>query len=168
MLCGNTYSFLYFFIFIIIPSSCISDIGSIHCKKSWRSSSTPASGDAGPIHTGVEKSFQISDIPEENFTINIELIVYKCRTSSTELEFFKSSTAWARTCNLHIHNPLLYHCATLTLIWGERERAPGRTFTADILPILNCAHIQVWIRLFQHFRKFSLHHLTNRLLLASQ
>ncbi len=31
---------------------------SIHCKKSWRSSSTPASGDAGPIHTGVEKSFR--------------------------------------------------------------------------------------------------------------
>ncbi len=24
----------------------------LHCKKSWRSSSTPASGDAGPIHTG--------------------------------------------------------------------------------------------------------------------
>jgi hypothetical protein len=31
---------------------------SVHCKKSWRSSSTPASGDAGPIHTGVEKSFR--------------------------------------------------------------------------------------------------------------
>ncbi len=30
----------------------------VHCKKSWRSSSTPASGDAGPIHTGVEKSFR--------------------------------------------------------------------------------------------------------------
>ncbi len=29
-----------------------------HCKKSWRSSSTPASGDAGPIHTGVEQSFR--------------------------------------------------------------------------------------------------------------
>ncbi len=29
-----------------------------HCKKSWRSSSTPASGDAGPIHTGIEKSFR--------------------------------------------------------------------------------------------------------------
>ena len=28
----------------------------IHCKKSC--SSTPASGDAGPIHTGVEKSFR--------------------------------------------------------------------------------------------------------------
>jgi hypothetical protein len=60
-------------------------------------------------------SKKVSEIPEENFTINIELIVYKCRTSSTELEFFKSSTAWARTCNLHIHNLLLYHCATLTL-----------------------------------------------------
>ncbi len=30
----------------------------LHCKKSWRSSSTPASGDAGPIHTGAEKSFR--------------------------------------------------------------------------------------------------------------
>ncbi len=29
-----------------------------HCKKSWWRSSTPASGDAGPIHTGVEKSFR--------------------------------------------------------------------------------------------------------------
>jgi hypothetical protein len=33
-------------------------------------SSTPASGDAGPIHTGVEKS-----IPAEDFTINIELFL---------------------------------------------------------------------------------------------
>ncbi len=31
---------------------------SVHCKKSWRSSSTPASGDAGPKHTGVEQSFR--------------------------------------------------------------------------------------------------------------
>ncbi len=30
----------------------------MHCKKSWRSSSTPASGDAGPKHTGVEQSFR--------------------------------------------------------------------------------------------------------------
>jgi hypothetical protein len=30
----------------------------IHCKKSWRSNSTPASGDAGPKHTGVEQSFR--------------------------------------------------------------------------------------------------------------
>jgi hypothetical protein len=30
----------------------------IHCKKICRSSSTPASGDAGPIQTGVEKSFR--------------------------------------------------------------------------------------------------------------
>ncbi len=30
----------------------------LHCKKSWRSSSIPASGDAGPIHTGVEQSFR--------------------------------------------------------------------------------------------------------------
>ncbi len=30
----------------------------VECKKIWRSSSTPASGDAGPIHTGVGKSFR--------------------------------------------------------------------------------------------------------------
>jgi hypothetical protein len=30
----------------------------MHCKKSSRSSSTPASGHAGPIHTGVKKSFR--------------------------------------------------------------------------------------------------------------
>ncbi len=29
-----------------------------HCKKSWRSSSTPASGDAGPKHTGIEQIFR--------------------------------------------------------------------------------------------------------------
>jgi hypothetical protein len=46
----------------------VSHVSKLHCKKSWRSSSTPASGDAGPIHTGV-----VSDIPEENFTINIKL-----------------------------------------------------------------------------------------------
>ncbi len=31
---------------------------SLHCKKSCRRSSTPASGDAGPKHTGIEKSFR--------------------------------------------------------------------------------------------------------------
>ncbi len=45
-------------------------------------------------------SKKVSDIPEENFTLNIELIVYKCRTSSTEFEFFKSST----TCGLEPSN----------------------------------------------------------------
>jgi len=33
---------------------------------------------------------------------------------------------------------------------GEWERAPGRTFTADILPILNCAHISLYPYTF-HF-----------------
>ncbi len=41
-----------------------------HCKKSWRSSSIPASGDAGPIQPVSEK---VSGIHEDNFTINIEL-----------------------------------------------------------------------------------------------
>ncbi len=30
----------------------------LHCKKSWRSSLAPTSGDAGPIRTGVGKSFR--------------------------------------------------------------------------------------------------------------
>jgi hypothetical protein len=32
----------------------------VHCKKIWRSSSTPAYGDAGPIQPGVGKSFRHS------------------------------------------------------------------------------------------------------------
>ncbi len=49
----------------------------VHCKKSWRSSSTPASGDAGPKHTGVEQSFRHPCIK----------FYYKYRTFST---FFTS------------------------------------------------------------------------------
>ncbi len=32
-------------------------LDTLHCKKSWRSSSTPTSGDAGPKHTGNEQIF---------------------------------------------------------------------------------------------------------------
>ncbi len=54
-----------------------------HCKKTWRSSSTPASGDAGPIHTGIEKSFRH---PCRKFYYKYRTFstdFYKCRTSST-------------------------------------------------------------------------------------
>jgi hypothetical protein len=37
---------------------CLTVADILHCKKSWRSSSIPASGDAGPIQPGVEKSFR--------------------------------------------------------------------------------------------------------------
>ncbi len=39
-------------------TACFWVFGSAHCKKSWRSSSTPASGDAGPNDTGVEHPCQ--------------------------------------------------------------------------------------------------------------
>ncbi len=102
-------------------------------------------------------SKKVSDIPEENFTINIELIVYKCRTSSTELEFFKSNTAWAQTC---IFTSTIFYSTTAPHLpyvkWvmyivyilfmnhmhaGEWERAPGRTFTYNIQHTLICSFI---------------------------
>ena len=84
-----------------------------HCKKSWRSSSTPASGDAGPKHTGVEQSFRH---PWRKF-------YYKYRTfptffTSVELvrQTRKASKAAcaARTYDLQDYNLPLYHCATLS------------------------------------------------------
>ncbi len=69
----------------------------VHCKKSWRSSSTPASGDAGPIHTGIEQIFRH---PWRKFdykyrTFSTEF--FKCRTCSTEMDCLKSNITWART-----------------------------------------------------------------------
>ena len=68
-----------------------------HCKKSWRSSSTPASGDAGPIHTGVEKSFRHTwrKFYYKYRTFSTEF--FKCRTSSAEMDCLKSNITWART-----------------------------------------------------------------------
>ncbi len=71
--------------------------GNIHCKKSWRSSSTPASGDAGPKHTGIEKSFRHT---YRKFYYKYRTILtdfYKCRTSSIELDYLKSNITQART-----------------------------------------------------------------------
>ncbi len=67
----------------------------LHCKKSWRSSSTPASGDAGPIHTGVEKSFRHPwrKLYYKYQTFSTDF--YKCRTSSTELDCLKNNITWA-------------------------------------------------------------------------
>jgi hypothetical protein len=44
-------------------------------------------------------SKKVSDIPEENFTINIELFRqnFICRTSSAEMDCLKSNITWART-----------------------------------------------------------------------
>jgi hypothetical protein len=61
---------------------------------------------------------QVIELVRYDYISHVELIVCKCRTSSTELEFFKSSMpAWARTCNLHIHNLVLYHSATLSSLF---------------------------------------------------
>ncbi len=58
----------------------------MHCKKSWRSSSTPASSDAGPIHTGVEQIFRH---PWRKFYYKYRTPTefFKCRTSSAEMDF---------------------------------------------------------------------------------
>ncbi len=89
----------------------------MHCKKSWRSSSTPGSGDAGPKHTGVEQSFWH---PWRKF-------YYKYRifpTFFTSVEIVRQSrkvskaARVARTYNLQDYNLPLYHCATLSY-WVE-------------------------------------------------
>ncbi len=54
----------------------------LHCKKSWRSSSTPVFGDAGPIQTGVGKSFRH---PWRQLYYKYQTFLtefYMCRTSS--------------------------------------------------------------------------------------
>jgi hypothetical protein len=77
----------------------------LHCKKSWQSSSTPASGDAGPIHTGIEKSFRH---PWRKFYYKYRTYCLQMSTSSTEFEFFKSST----TCRLEpaIFTSTIFYC----------------------------------------------------------
>ncbi len=69
----------------------------IHCKKSWRSSSTPASGDAWPIRPDVGKSFQHFWRQFYYKYISFLTEFYKCWTSSTELDCLKSNITWARS-----------------------------------------------------------------------
>jgi hypothetical protein len=91
----------------LASSRCRQNSG-LHCKKSWRSSSTPASVDAGPIHTGVEKSFRH---PWRKF-------YYKYRTYCLQMSnFFDRAWIFQKQHRLgsNIHSLLLYHCATLTL-----------------------------------------------------
>ncbi len=69
----------------------------LHCKKSWRSSATPASGDAGPIHTGIEQIFRHL---WRKFYYKYRIFsteFFKCRTSSVEMDCLKSNITWART-----------------------------------------------------------------------
>jgi hypothetical protein len=69
----------------------------LHCKKSWRSSSTPASDDTGPIHAGVEKSFRHPwrKCYYKYRTFSTEF--FKCWTSSAEMDCLKSNITWAWT-----------------------------------------------------------------------
>ena len=64
----------------------------IHFKKSWGSSSTPASGDAGPKHTGVKKSFRHL----------WRKFYYKYRTSPTfftSIELVRQSWKVSKACS---------------------------------------------------------------------
>jgi hypothetical protein len=102
MLCQSYEVWIFAYLKIICTASvflCCSNRWKYytHCKKSWRNSSTPAPGDAGPIHTGIEKSFRH---PWRKFyykyrTFSTEF--FKCRTSSAEMDCLKSNiTSWAR------------------------------------------------------------------------
>ncbi len=86
----------------------------VHCKKSWRSNLTPASGDAGPKHTGVEQSFRhpwrkfyYKYWTFPTFFTSVELVRQSRKVSKAE--------CGARTYDLQDYNLPLYHCATLSL-----------------------------------------------------
>ncbi len=113
-----------------------------HCKKSWRSSSTPASGDAGPKHTGVEQSFQH---PCRKF-------YYKYRTFST---FFTSD----RTSSLWLHFPRRPYCLQMSNLFDrawtfQKQHAPPglelAIFTSTILYSTTAPHFLPCLRV--HWR----------------
>ncbi len=82
----------------------------VHCKKSWRSSLTPASGDAGPKDTGIEQIFRH---PCRKF-------YYKYRTFPTfftSVELVKRSWKVWKACSMRGANlrPTELQSATLPL-----------------------------------------------------
>ncbi len=112
-----------------------------HCKKSWRSSSTPASGDAGPIHTGIEKSFRqprrkfyykyqifsafftSAELVRYDYISHVELFRWwPSNLLFTNVELVRQSwkvskaACRARTSELPGYNLPLYHCATLSCL----------------------------------------------------
>ncbi len=88
--------------------TCLNQTGfwTAHCKKSWRSSSTPASGDAGPIHTGVEKSLYDS---RQTYSLQISNFF---DISGKFQKQHHHSEVW--TGARLVYFPPLYHCTTLT------------------------------------------------------
>ncbi len=57
--------------------------------------------------------FPIIAFPTSNF-LDDDMELHQCQTSLIQLENFKRSTIWARTCALWVYIPPLYHCATFT------------------------------------------------------
>jgi hypothetical protein len=95
------------------PDSFTESFSSLHCKKSWRSSSTPASGDAGPKHTGVKQSFRhpwrkfyYKYLTFSTFFTSVELVRQSRKVSK--------AACGARTYDLQDYSLPLYHCATLS------------------------------------------------------
>ncbi len=80
----------------------------IHCKKNWRSSSTPACGDAGPIQPGVGKRFwhPWRQFYQKYRTFSTDF--YKCRTSSTDIKYLKTDATRAWTYTLRF----TFQCST--------------------------------------------------------
>jgi hypothetical protein len=84
-----------------------------HCKKSWLSGSTLASGDAGPIQPGVRKSFRHHwrQFYYKHWTFSPDF--NKCWTSSTELDCSKVTTPGNEPMSPG-YIPMFYCFATLS------------------------------------------------------
>ncbi len=84
-----------------------------HCKNSWLSGSTLASGDAGPITPGVRKSFRHHwrQFYYKHWTFSTDF--NKCWTSSTELDCSKVTTPGSEPMSPR-YIPMLYRFATLS------------------------------------------------------
>ena len=104
----------------------------LHCKKSWRSSSTPASGDAGPNDTGVEQIFRH---PCRKF-------YYKYRTFST---FFTSD----RTSSLWLHFPRRTYCLQMSNFFDRAGKFQNWRHQGENLPP------QIYIPMLYHCATFS-------------
>jgi hypothetical protein len=89
----------------------------LHCKKSWRSSSTPASGDAGPIHTGVKKGFRH---PCRRFYYKYRTFFYRLLQMSNLFDrtgLSQKQHHLGANLDSQIYFPMLYHCTTLSSLF---------------------------------------------------
>ncbi len=85
-------------------SFCCSFAGSksLHCKKSWRSSTTPAPGEAGQIQPGVWKSFRNPWRQFYHKYRTFSTLFYICRTSSTELDCIEPLCLFLMRIRTHV------------------------------------------------------------------